>query len=121
MAEIFLAQSRGLEGFEKLVVVKRILPQLAADPQFLRMFLDEARLMATLGHTHIAQVYDVGKEGDRYFFAMEYIHGEDLREVLQAAKGPLPLPHAIGVGAAIAAGLQHAHAAEREGVPLSII
>src|SRR3954469_10730245 len=136
MAEIYLAQASGLEGFEKLIVIKRILPQHALDPQLRRMFLDEARLMATLTHPHITQVYDVGAEGDAPFFAMEYVHGANLREIMNAAwaqpgcagrspsreglgtlsgfplessaPGLMPLPHAIGILAAAAAGLHYA-------------
>src|SRR5262249_55810730 len=113
MAEIFLARlpGVGIEGFEKLVVLKRILPQHALDPELLRMFLDEARLSATLTHPHVTEVYDVG-QGDADeapFFAMEYVLGANLRQIMQAHAGPLPLPHAIGIVAAAAAGLHYAH------------
>ena len=86
MAEIFLARlpGVGIEGFEKLVVLKRILPQHALDPELLRMFLDEARLSATLTHPHVIEVYDVGAETDAPFFAMEYVHGANVREMLRA-------------------------------------
>jgi hypothetical protein len=126
MAEIYLARvpGVGIEGFEKLVVLKRILPQHALDPELLRMFLDEARLSATLTHPHVTEVYDVGTDGEAPFFAMEYVHGSNLRQLMQAhAKAeigeaptdggaravPLPLPHAIEIVAAAAAGLHHAH------------
>src|SRR5258708_25674618 len=101
MAEIYLASvpGVGMEGFEKLVVLKRILPQHALDPELLRMFLDEARLSATLTHPHITEVYDVGTDGDAPLFTMEYVLGSNLREVMQAharkEAGPLPLEHAI--------------------------
>src|SRR5215471_9593198 len=86
MAEIFLARvpGVGIEGFEKLVVLKRILPQHALDPELLRMFLDEARLSATLTHPHVIEVYDVGAVGDAPFFSMEYVHGANVREMLRA-------------------------------------
>src|SRR5258708_7138155 len=86
MAEIYLARlpGVGLEGAGKLVVIKRILPQHALDPELLRMFLDEARLSATLTHPHITEVYDVGTDGDMPFFAMEYVHGSNLRQLMQA-------------------------------------
>jgi len=118
MAEIYLARLRGvgIEGFEKLVVLKKILPQHALDPELLRMFLDEARLSATLTHPHITEVYDVGADGDAPFFAMEYVHGANLRELLRAharvagtATAPLELAHAIGIVAAAADGLHYAH------------
>jgi tRNA A-37 threonylcarbamoyl transferase component Bud32 len=131
MAEIYLAwlPGVGIEGFEKLVVLKRILPQHALDPELLRMFLDEARLSATLTHPHVTQVHDVGTDGDAPFFAMEYVHGANLRELLRAnarAAGrptaPLQLAHAIGIVAAAADGLHYAH--ERLGPgnqPLDIV
>jgi tRNA A-37 threonylcarbamoyl transferase component Bud32 len=131
MAEIFLARlpGVGIEGFEKLVVLKRILPQHALDPELLRMFVDEARLSATLTHPHVTEVHDVGTDGDAPFFAMEYVHGANLRELLRAnaaATGgpgaPLPLAHAIGIVAAAAAGLHYAHErAGPRGEPLGIV
>jgi serine/threonine protein kinase len=133
MAEIYLARARGIQGFEKLVVLKRILPQHALDPQLLRMFLDEARLMATLTHPHITQVYDVGDDDDAPFFAMEYVHGANLREMMHAAAAAgggsrdgrparLPLPHAVGILAAAAAGLHYAHdKLGPTGEPLNIV
>ncbi|HVZ71048.1 MAG TPA: serine/threonine-protein kinase [Polyangia bacterium] len=131
MAEIYLARlpGVGLEGAGKLVVIKRILPQHALDPELLRMFLDEARLSATLTHPHITEVYDVGTEGDTPFFAMEYVHGSNLRQLMQAnarAAGddnaPLPLALAIGIVAAAAAGLHHAHVKRGPaGEPLHIV
>jgi serine/threonine protein kinase len=131
MAEIFLARVPGLgiEGFEKLVVLKRILPQHALDPELLRMFLDEARLSATLTHPHVIEVYDVGAVGDAPFFSMEYVHGANVREMLRKqgraagkASAPLPLAHAVTIVAAAAEGLHYAH--ERlgpGGEPLGIV
>ena len=119
MAEIYLARllGVGIEGFEKLVVLKRILPQHALDPELLRMFLDEARLSATLTHPHITEVYDVGTDGAAPFFAMEYVHGANLRELMRAharaanvPAAPLELGYAIGIVAAAADGLHYAHA-----------
>ncbi len=118
MAEIYLARllGVGIEGFEKLVVLKRILPQHALDPELLRMFLDEARLSATLTHPHITEVYDVGADGDAPFFAMEYVHGANLRELMRAharstgqSTAPLELGYALGIAAAAADGLHYAH------------
>src|SRR5262245_48298876 len=84
MAEIYLARvpGVGIEGFEKLIVLKRILPQHALDPELLRMFLDEARLSATLTHPHVTEVSDVGTSGDAPFFTMEYVHGANLRQIM---------------------------------------
>jgi serine/threonine protein kinase len=129
MAEIYLARlpgvGPGLESFEKLVVIKRILPQHALDPELLRMFLDEARLSATLTHPHVTEVYDVGTDhanGDAPFFAMEYVLGSNLRQLMHAHAGPLPLAHAVGIVAAAAAGLHYAHEKRGPGgEPLHIV
>ena len=125
MAEIYLARATGIEGFEKYVVVKRTLPQYSHDERFVRMFLDEARLAARLHHPNIAQVYDIGQADSVYFFAMEYVHGEDLAaamRLLVRTEQRMPLEHAITVGVGAAAGLHYAH--ERlgpSGKPLRII
>src|SRR5690349_23602598 len=86
MAELYLARTVGIEGFEKLVVVKRILPQYVANASFVNMFLNEARLAAMLHHPNVAQVYDIGVEEGDYFFAMEYVPGEDLDHMHIAAE-----------------------------------
>src|SRR5690606_13978714 len=85
MAELYLARTVGLEGFEKLVVLKRILPQLANNASFVNMFLNEARLAATLHHPNIAQVFDIDQDGADYFFSMEYVHGQDLGHLVASA------------------------------------
>jgi tRNA A-37 threonylcarbamoyl transferase component Bud32 len=131
MAEIYLARlpGVGLEGFEKLVVLKRILPQHALDPELLRMFLDEARLSATLNHPNVVEVHDVGTDGEAPFFAMEYVHGANVRELLRQharavgrADAPLPLGHAIAIVSAAAAGLHYAHECVGPGgQPLGIV
>ena len=111
MAEIYLARlpGVGIEGFEKLVVLKRILPQHALDPELLRMFLDEARLSATLTHPHVTEVYDVGTDGEAPFFAMEYVHGANLREI-QRAHARLERGTAGGAGTATGRSASGAHA-----------
>jgi serine/threonine protein kinase len=125
MAEIFLARATSLAGVERYVVLKRILPERTRDPTFVKMFLDEARLAAQLQHPNIAQVHDIGRLGDSYFFTMEYVHGEDLRAILQrlaALRRLPPLNHALLVAAGAAAALHHAH--ERTGPdrkPLGIV
>ncbi len=112
MAEVFLAKQTGMEGFEKLVVVKRILPQLSADDSFVKMFLNEARVAARLNHPNVVQIFDLGKLGEQYFIAMEYVHGEDLRAVIREAtdadKRP-PLGLACRIIADTLAGLHYAH------------
>ncbi len=125
MAEIFLARNASSAGVERYVVLKRILRHRANDQAFVRMFLDEARLAALLQHPNIAQVYDIGKLGDSYFFTMEYVHGETVRALLQrshALRSPIPLGSVLVTAAGSAAGLHHAH--ERngyDGKPLGIV
>src|ERR1700761_785861 len=108
MAELYLARTVGIEGFEKLVVIKRILPQYAANDSFVSMFVNEARLAATLQHPNIAQVYDIGIDAGDYFFAMEYVHGEDLEHVTQQASArgeSIPLDASLTLVAHLCAGL----------------
>src|SRR5437762_4952795 len=125
MAEIYLARVRGITGFEKIVVPKRILPQLATQPDFVRMFLDEARIAATLQHPNIVQTYDVGAEGGDYFMAMEYLHGEDLRSLMKTLRGRkqyFQVEHAIRVAMDVCSGLHYAHVKVGfDGLPLNII
>jgi eukaryotic-like serine/threonine-protein kinase len=113
MAEIFLARGEGVAGVERYCVLKRILRDRASDVHFVRMFLDEARLAAQLQHPNIAQVYNIGKLGDSYFFTMEYVHGETVRALLHRAQGlrrKLPINGVLTIVAGAAAGLHHAHA-----------
>jgi serine/threonine-protein kinase len=112
MAEVLLARATGLEGFERHVVIKRIRPQDAADPDFVKMFLHEARLAAKLHHHHIVQVYDIGSDQGEYFFAMEYVHGQDLRQILtHAVRNKQRVPYGVVATVVIgaSAGLHHAH------------
>src|SRR6059058_1751186 len=94
MAEVFLGRQAGMEGFEKLIVLKRIRPELSSDPNFVNMFLNEARVAARLNHPNIVQIFELGKVDKQYFIAMEFIHGEDLRSVTRQAdvdrKHPTP-------------------------------
>ncbi len=126
MADVFLARQSGPAGFVKECVIKRILPQLSRDAQFVQMFLDEARLCARLNHPNIAQVYDLGQVGDDYFICMEHVHGVDLERLLGVVleRGEQRLPYAIAARmvAAVADGLEHAHhAADALGRPLGIV
>jgi eukaryotic-like serine/threonine-protein kinase len=99
MAEVFLAVVRGPAGFNKLVVIKQIRPQLAEDPEFLGMFLDEARLAARLSHPNVVQTNEVGEEGGRFFIAMEYLEGQPLNRLIhrlhRSAAPPGPNPRGI--------------------------
>ena len=94
MAEVWKARMRGVEGFQKTVAIKKILPHLTDNAEFIGMFIDEAKLAAQLTHPNIVHIYDLGKIGRDYYIAMEYVDGKDLRSLLNAArrKGmPLPL------------------------------
>lgn len=125
MAEIFVARVSGIPGFEKIVVVKRILPQLASNQEFIQMFLDEARIAATLHHPNIVQMYDIGAVDGNYFISMEYLHGEDIRHLMKALrqKGEgLPLEHALNIIIGMSAGLHYAHEKVGfDGKPLGIV
>lgn len=114
-----------MHGFEKLVVLKRILPQHAESEDFIRMFLAEARLAGTLHHPNIAQVYDIGEDAGAHFFTMEYVQGQDLRKIVRAARRaqrPIPLEHILHIVMGVAAGLHHAHTqVGLDGQPLGIV
>ena len=112
MADVLLARTNGIEGFERHVVIKRIRADVAGDARYVAMFLDEARLAASLHHHNIVGVNDIGEENGEYFFAMEYLHGEDARRLLsQVSKRgeQIPIEHVITIVTAAAAGLHHAH------------
>src|SRR5215218_8772856 len=79
MGQGFLARQQGPVGFEKLVEVKRILPHLTEEEEFIHMFFDEARIASHLNHPNIAQIYDLGEAEGTYYIAMEYVHGESVR------------------------------------------
>src|SRR5207237_121733 len=114
MAEIFLAKVAGPAGFEKQVVIKRILPHLVADPLFVRMFLDEARVAAQLSHPPIAQIYDFGREDGTYYLAMELVRGPDLRRLVTAISKlhrALPAELCARIAAQAADALDYAHTA----------
>ena len=125
MAEIFLARTTGLEGFERYVVVKCIKPEFATNAQFVQMFLDEARISAQLHHNHIAQVFDIGIEDGVLYFAMEYIHGQNVQAILQAVSvlnRDLPYEHAITIAIGAAHGLDYAHdKLGPDGTPLDLV
>src|SRR5512137_1354993 len=98
MAEVFKAKAYGVEGFERLVAVKRILPNIAEDEDFITMFIDEAKIAVQLNHANIAQIYDLGKIDDSYFIALEYVHGKDLRTIWDRHKKRgllLPIPMSV--------------------------
>ncbi len=116
MAEVFAARMSSVGGFEKMVALKRILPDLAGRPEYVNMFLDEARIAASLNHPNIVQVYDIDAVDGQYFMTMEYLRGHDLRFVLKELRrsgAGMPLPLALRIVSEVAGGLQYAH--ERRG------
>jgi len=125
MAEIYIARQRGMEGFEKIVVIKTILPNLASNEEFVQMFLDEARIAARLTHPNIVQIFDLGRVGTTYFIAMEYIQGENLRAVAKKcrkAKAVIPLEHVVKVISNACEGLHYAHSkTDTSGRPMNIV
>jgi serine/threonine-protein kinase len=125
MAEIHLARQTGIRGFERLVVVKKILPHLAREEEFLEMFFDEARIAARLNHINIVQIYDLGQEGDDYFIAMEFLEGESLGYLVKEARKSgyvMPPALAAGIVAQICDGLDYAHKLlDDNGKPLNIV
>jgi hypothetical protein len=111
MGEIFLAK-HGLAGFEKLAVIKKVLPHLAADASFISRFVDEAQVAIKLQHVNVAQVFEVGRVGTEYFLALEYIEGRDLRRtlaVLGHKRQRMPADLALFIARELANGLAYAH------------
>jgi serine/threonine-protein kinase len=126
MAEVFLAKTAGPLGFEKTLVVKRILPHLVTDPEFVEMFLSEAKLAAHLNHHNVVQIFDFGEADGAYFIAMEYIDGTNLRELARRAeelKRPIPFPICAKIAALACEGLAYAHdlTDPSTGEPLNVV
>src|SRR5262245_8040018 len=112
MAEVFLAESAGIEGFKKQVAIKRVLPHLSEKKRFIAMFLDEARLSAHLSHSNVAQVFDIGVGDNAYFIVMEYVDGSDLKAVIEYMKKSgrvFPVEAAAHIAVKICEGLTYAH------------
>ena len=86
MAEVFKGVSYGAQGFERLSAVKRVLPHIAEDKEFVEMFIDEAKIVAQLQHPNIGQVFHLGQSQGKYFIAMEYIPGQNLRSIFEKAR-----------------------------------
>ncbi len=125
MAEIFVARMEGYAGADRLCVIKKMSPRIKADPRAVQMFLDEARIAATLQHPNIVQMFEVGEMGSDYFIAMEYLHGEDMRTVNQVLLKQglgLPLENTVKIIIDLLAGLHHAHEkCAIDGHPLGIV
>ncbi len=112
MAEVWRAKTFGESGFEKLVAIKRILPNIAEDEEFITMFIDEAKITVQLTHANIAQVFDLGRIGESYFIAMEYVAGRDLRAIFDRGRKrgePAPIALTCYAIAKMCEGLDYAH------------
>jgi eukaryotic-like serine/threonine-protein kinase len=125
MAEVYLARSFGIAGFEKQLVIKQIRPEHANNPRFITMFINEAKIGVHLNHPNIVQVYELGKHGQTHYIAMEHLHGRDLTRVtksLRAQERKLPVPVAVSIVAEVCRGLAYAHArTDKHGNPLGLI
>jgi serine/threonine protein kinase len=112
MAEVFKAKVMGVEGFERIVALKRILPHIAEDEEFITMFIDEAKIAVQLQHANIAQIFDLGKVDEAYFIALEYVHGRDMRGIyddLHRRRQLMPTPQICFVIMQVCEGLDYAH------------
>jgi TonB family protein len=112
MAEVWKAYMRGVEGFQKVVAIKKILPHLSDNQDFIEMFIDEAKLAAQLNHNNIIHIYDLGKIQSSYYIAMEYIDGFDLKTILRRGgerDHPMSVELALFIASKIAAALDYAH------------
>ncbi|HTJ81730.1 MAG TPA: protein kinase [Polyangiaceae bacterium] len=125
MAEVFVAESAGIEGFKKRVAIKRVLPHLSEKKRFISMFLDEARLSAQLSHSNCVQVFDIGVGDNAYFIVMEFVDGADLKGVidyLKASGRTFPVEIATLIAIKICEGLTYAHElTSPDGKPLHIV
>ncbi len=112
MAEVWKARMRGVEGFQKIVAIKKILPHLSDNSDFVEMFVDEAKLAAQLNHSNIIHIYDLGRIAKSYYIAMEYIDGHDLKSIMGTAEETdqrLPVELALFIVSKIAGALEYAH------------
>jgi serine/threonine protein kinase len=125
MAEVFKAKSYGVEGFEKIIAIKRILPTMGEDRDFIKMFIDEAKIAGQLAHANICQIFELGRIDGSHFIAMEYIWGKDLLQIqnrLRKNKQPMPIPMACFSIAKVLEGLDYAHRKRDPlGRPLEIV
>jgi serine/threonine protein kinase len=125
MAEVYRAKIFGASGFEKDMVVKRILPRFAHNPSFVQMLIDEAKIAVSLSHGNIVPIYELGELDGGYYIAMEFVEGRTILDILRDAhtkKFAIPWPHCVGIAAEVAKGLAYAHArADKEGRPLGLI
>ncbi len=112
MAEVFIAKAFGVEGFERILAIKKILPTMAEDEEFITMFIDEARISVQLNHANVVHINELGKHDDTYFIAMEYVAGRDVRTMLERyrrRKEIMPTAQAVFIASKICDGLDYAH------------
>lgn len=112
MAEVWKARKSGEEGFQKIVAIKKILPHLSDNQEFIEMFIDEAKLAAQLNHNNIIHIYDLGKIGSSYYIAMEYVDGYDLKTIIkrgQEKDHPLGVELSLFIASRLASALDYAH------------
>jgi serine/threonine-protein kinase len=123
MARVYLAVSRGPVGFNKLVVVKQVRPELAWDRDFITMFFDEARIAARLNHPNVVSTYEVVEEAGQYLLAMEYLEGQTLGEILnRLGRAQMPLDQHLWILCQVLAGLNYGHElVDYDGSPLGIV
>ena len=125
MAEIYKAKAFGVEGFERLLAVKKILASIAENDDFIDMFIDEAKIAGQLNHPNIAQIFDLGKVDDSYFIALEYISGKDLKAMFQRSRRigeEIDIPQICFIAMKVCEGLAHAHEkTDSQGEDLNIV
>lgn len=125
MAEVFKAKQFGVEGFQRIIAVKRILPNMSEDTEFINMFVDEARLAVQLNHANIVQIYELDKVMSQYYIAMEYVAGKDLRRIIEGfrkRKQVMPVPLAAYICARVCDGLDYAHRKiDASGKPMRLV
>ncbi len=125
MAEVYTTKSFGIEGFEKIIAVKRILPTMAEDNDFISMFIDEAKIAGHLTHANIVPIYELGKIGESHYIAMEYVWGKDLLQIMnrfRRMRRHMPPVMAAWIASKMLEGLDYAHRKrDRHGRPMGII
>ena len=125
MAEVFLSKSFGIEGFEKIIAIKRILPTMAEDDDFIEMFIDEAKIAGQLSHANIVPIYELGKIGDSHYIAMEYVWGKDLLQIMnrfRRMRKRMPPAMVAFIASKMCEALEYAHTKrDRRGAPLNLI
>jgi serine/threonine protein kinase len=112
MAEVFIAKAFGVEGFERFLAIKKILPTMAEDQEFITMFIDEARVSVQLNHANVVHIHELGKYEETYYIAMEYVAGRDLRTILERyrrRKEIMPTAQAVYIASKMCEGLDYAH------------